>query len=178
VADENADNRVTLSKGKTGGYLELPDSNCRVRLTHEVLSEADLSPRENSVRPEIPETKETSKRVSNFQNDHPLERLRLLLIERFDDEELRTLCFGPTVDYDSLQGSGKDSKVRELITYFDRRRDLCTLLRLLKCRRLDVYEDIPEQVKEWVEKNSCRSKAGSSKSREPSRWRREGISRV
>jgi Effector-associated domain 7 len=42
-------------------------------------------------------------------------------MDRFNDSELRTLCFNLGVDYDVLQGSGKSDKARELIIYLDRR---------------------------------------------------------
>ena len=38
--------------------------------------------------------------------------LRLKIVEHFDDEELRTLCFDTDVDYDNLRGQGKEAKAR------------------------------------------------------------------
>jgi hypothetical protein len=48
-------------------------------------------------------------------------KLRELLTNHFDDEELRTLCFDLGIDYDDLRGEGKASKARELVTYLERR---------------------------------------------------------
>ena len=47
--------------------------------------------------------------------------LRPILVDRFDLEELRTLCFDLGVDYDSLRGEGKEAKARELVGYIERR---------------------------------------------------------
>ena len=44
-----------------------------------------------------------------------------ILTRRFDEEELRTLCYYLEIDYDSLRGEGKAAKARELIAYLDRR---------------------------------------------------------
>lgn len=58
---------------------------------------------------------------------------RQQLLATFDEGELRTLCFDLGVDYESLPGSSKSDKGRELISYFLRRRDLAPLL--AACRR-------------------------------------------
>lgn len=42
------------------------------------------------------------------------------LMEAFDLEELRTLCFDLVIDYDSLRGEGKEAKARELILFAQR----------------------------------------------------------
>lgn len=50
--------------------------------------------------------------------------LLLLLTRGFNEEELKTLAFELSVDYDSLPAAGKSGKARELISYFDRRAQL------------------------------------------------------
>jgi hypothetical protein len=50
-----------------------------------------------------------------------LSRLRQILVERFSDGELRTLCFDLGVDYDILPGDNKADKARELVAYLDHR---------------------------------------------------------
>ena len=50
-----------------------------------------------------------------------LSTLRQLLVERFNDQELRDLCFELDVDYDSLPGDGKADKARELLLFLERR---------------------------------------------------------
>ncbi len=46
--------------------------------------------------------------------------LRRMLVERFNLEELRTLCQDLQIDYDSLPGEGKEAKARELVAYCER----------------------------------------------------------
>ena len=48
-------------------------------------------------------------------------QLRRLLVDYFDYEELRTLCFDLDLDYEFLPGEGKGAKVRELVAYMQRR---------------------------------------------------------
>lgn len=49
--------------------------------------------------------------------------LRRLLLDAFDYEELRTLCFDLSLDFDALngEGKGKAAKVREIILHMQRR---------------------------------------------------------
>ncbi len=49
------------------------------------------------------------------------EQLRKQLNASFDIEEFKALCADLGVDYDSLVGEGKSAKVRELVSYHDRR---------------------------------------------------------
>jgi hypothetical protein len=59
--------------------------------------------------------------------------LRLQIVEHFDDEELRTLCFDTDVDYDNLRGQGKEAKARELIDFMQRQGRLGDLINA--CRK-------------------------------------------
>lgn len=54
-------------------------------------------------------------------------RLYAALVQLFDLEELRMLCFRLNVDYESLGGGGKEAKARELIAYLSRRGRLSEL---------------------------------------------------
>lgn len=56
-----------------------------------------------------------------------LTRLRELLTTRFDEGELRTLCFDLGIDYDDLPGAGKADKARELVSYCARHARLADL---------------------------------------------------
>jgi hypothetical protein len=56
------------------------------------------------------------------------------LIDHFNEEELRDLCFHLDVDYDDLPGAGKAGKARELVTYHERRGTLPALVEV--CRQL------------------------------------------
>jgi len=47
-----------------------------------------------------------------------LTNLRLKIVELLNDKELCTLCFDTDVDYDNLRGRGKETRVRELIDYW------------------------------------------------------------
>jgi hypothetical protein len=47
-------------------------------------------------------------------------RLYTVLVNYFDELELRDLCFRLGIDYDSLGGEGKRGKARELIVYLER----------------------------------------------------------
>ncbi len=51
-------------------------------------------------------------------------QLRQSLVESFDDNELRDLCFDLRIDYESLSGEGKSAKARELVTYCERHKRL------------------------------------------------------
>jgi hypothetical protein len=44
-------------------------------------------------------------------------RLRDILISYFNEEELRDIAFDLNIDYESLSGSGKGAKAREMIVY-------------------------------------------------------------
>ena len=50
-----------------------------------------------------------------------LTELRKILTNRFNESELRDLCFDLGLDYDDLPGAGKKDKARELVAYYHRR---------------------------------------------------------
>jgi hypothetical protein len=63
--------------------------------------------------------------------------LRQALTRHFNEEELSTLCFDLGIDYESLEGKGKEAKARELIAYYERRgltRELEAKVRALRPR--------------------------------------------
>ena len=68
----------------------------------------------------------------------PRAALREKLIRHLNDSELRALCDDLAVDYESLPGSGKADKARELIAYLERRLRLGDLLSLLRSQRPEV----------------------------------------
>ncbi|MFN2134869.1 MAG: trypsin-like peptidase domain-containing protein [Candidatus Promineifilaceae bacterium] len=61
-----------------------------------------------------------------------------LLDQHFNQEELRTLCFTLEVDYDSLGGSGKSAKARELVLYLNRRNQIGKLEPAVQGMRPDI----------------------------------------
>ena len=56
-----------------------------------------------------------------------LARLRQDLLDRFNDQELRDLCFDLGIEYDDLPPGGRADKARELVAYCERRRSLAEL---------------------------------------------------
>ena len=76
-----------------------------------------------------------------------LTQLRQLLVKRFSDSELHTLCFDLGVEYDDLPGSGRADKARELVTYMDQHDRLADLMRVGRRSRPDVpwpeLNDVP-----------------------------------
>lgn len=54
--------------------------------------------------------------------------LRRLLVDSFNDGELRDLCFDLGIDYDDLPGQAKSDKARELVAYANRRARSADLL--------------------------------------------------
>jgi hypothetical protein len=64
-----------------------------------------------------------------------LAELRRFIIERYDLEELRTLCFDLGVDYDSLGGEGKAARARELVALMGRQGRLDDLVAALQASR-------------------------------------------
>jgi len=74
--------------------------------------------------------------------------LHQVLMDHFDLEELRTLCFCIHVDYEGLPGEGKIAKARELVSYMERHnrlRELATMLgyRAGKSSVFDVLPPVP-----------------------------------
>jgi len=81
------------------------------------------------------------------RTDVQLSKLRLIFDERFNEGELRTFCFDlDGVDYDSLPGSGKGEKARELVDFFKRRDKIPNLVKTLIQKRPDIsIDDITSQ---------------------------------
>ncbi len=67
-----------------------------------------------------------------------LTNLRQILTTRFNDGELRSLCFDLGVDYESLPGEGKADKARELVAYCERHERIPELIRNLIQLRPDL----------------------------------------
>ena len=77
-----------------------------------------------------------------------LVKLHQRLCKRFDEGELRTLCFHLGIDYDALPGEGKESRARELITYLDRRDRVLALIEAGCQLRPDIsWDDILKTTK-------------------------------
>ena len=61
--------------------------------------------------------------------------LRRALVNYFDLEELRTLCFDLGVDFDDLKGNGKGAKARELVAFWQHQGDLTPLAMAIRKER-------------------------------------------
>ena len=67
-----------------------------------------------------------------------LRKIRQIFATRYNESELRSLCFDLGMDYTTLPGKGREDKVIELITYFNRRKQIRELIRLGKQQRPDI----------------------------------------
>lgn len=67
--------------------------------------------------------------VPNRSEDGLLLEIHKILDQRFNDEELRTLCVYLNVDYDNLHGHNKSGKARELILHLKRRNKIYKLVK-------------------------------------------------
>lgn len=61
-----------------------------------------------------------------------------VLANRFDLEELKTLCFRLGVNFDTLRGEGLDGKARELTAFFQRRQQIAQLVAAIRQYRPDI----------------------------------------
>jgi hypothetical protein len=82
--------------------------------------------------------KRLHKRGTHYAVDEPLTELRQILAKRFDESELRTLCFELGEDYENLPPEGKAGKARELISYLERRSRIHELVETGKRLRPDI----------------------------------------
>lgn len=73
-------------------------------------------------------------------------QLRHILATRFDESDLRTLCFDLGVSYDALPGQGTGNKARELVAYLERRNRLAELVRVGRQLRPDIHWSSALQV--------------------------------
>ncbi|MCB9006993.1 MAG: hypothetical protein H6656_06460 [Ardenticatenaceae bacterium] len=68
-------------------------------------------------------------------DNHPLTSLKQIhqqILQHFNEEELRTLCFQVGVEYDDLGGRGKAANARELVQWAQRNNRLSDLMALIK----------------------------------------------
>lgn len=61
-----------------------------------------------------------------------------ILANRFDMEELKTLCFRLGINFDSLRGEGLEGKSREMVAYFQRRQQIPRLVNAIQQYRPDI----------------------------------------
>jgi hypothetical protein len=65
-------------------------------------------------------------------------QIQTILANRFDLEEIKTLCFRLGINFDSLRGEGLEGKSRELVAYFQRRRQIPLLVQAVQQYRPDI----------------------------------------
>lgn len=64
------------------------------------------------------------------------------LIDRhFDNDELKTLCFALSVDYDNLEAAGKSGKIRELIEWCERNLQVAMLIEWCQQLRPEAFKN-------------------------------------
>jgi DNA-binding LacI/PurR family transcriptional regulator len=73
-------------------------------------------------------------------------KLHKILDERFNEDDLRDLCFNLGVKYDDLPREGAKNKARELIADLERRRQITDLICAGKEMRPDIDWDEPVRV--------------------------------
>ncbi len=66
------------------------------------------------------------------------QKLHHVLIDRFNIEELRTLCLYLDIDYENLSGEGKSAMARELITYVERNGKVDLLINEIRNQRGNI----------------------------------------
>lgn len=73
------------------------------------------------------------------------------LVASFDENELRDLCYIRGIDYESLVGTGKSGKARELVSYCYRRGTMHNLVESCRALRPSVlcqtrsHQTLPHQ---------------------------------
>jgi hypothetical protein len=76
-----------------------------------------------------------------------LTELHTSLARRFNQGELRTLCFNLGVEYEDLPAEGRADKARELVEYLKRRQQISDLVRLCRHQRPDIaWDDVPASL--------------------------------
>jgi hypothetical protein len=79
----------------------------------------------------------TSAARAEMPHQRSRRELRLLLESRFNDDELRTLCFDLGVDYENIPGETKAAKAMAIIAYFERMHRSEELMRCVRDLRPD-----------------------------------------
>lgn len=90
--------------------------------------------------------------------DWSYRELHKVLVENFDEQELKTICFYLDVDFENLSGEGKTNKARELIQHIDR-------VNLIPDLKKEILKQRPHIL------GSGDSKVASSSKKELIEWR-------
>ena len=90
------------------------------------------------------ETNISSYKLNPSVSIETLRKLFQFMLDAFNEEDLRKLCFLLAVEYDSLPGRAKSAKTQELISYVDRNGRLDELIEIIKEERPDRHLDLPD----------------------------------
>lgn len=76
----------------------------------------------------------------------PIDQQRLveaydILVKRLGERDLHALCFRMGLEFDDLGGAGKTDKLRELLTFLDRRERIADLIKAGQAERPDILWD-------------------------------------
>lgn len=75
--------------------------------------------------------------ISDLSRNY-LTYIRNILIERFDEGEIRTLIMDLGIDYEVIPGKDKSELARELVTYLERRNQIQNLVQIARVQRPDI----------------------------------------
>jgi hypothetical protein len=98
-------------------------------------------PKNDPAEPHLQQGEAARLRIVNNENlyDHKnLIRLRNILEEHYNIEELKTVCSDLGIDYENLGGEGKAGKARELINYLKRHQRMADLIELGLATRPEI----------------------------------------
>jgi hypothetical protein len=82
---------------------------------------------QNALRKALTMVQEETQATETAVQEYNLERLEALMDEKFNVEELRSLCLALSVDYDNLGGGNKRGKIRELVLLMNRTRPIARI---------------------------------------------------
>lgn len=107
---------------------------------NELLAVAKKLNEEINSKPSITLYNSSGEEQFQEHTDIHIDRSKLLQLikQYYNFAEFRDLCFELKVDYEDLAGSNKSSKVRELITYLERRNRLHDLVQIGRKMRPDI----------------------------------------
>lgn len=118
---------------RKGECMIIKETPAYVRAVRKITSK-----KSNTIKTKVSEEQSKNEQEQPiFRNDFLIELFQIL-DEKFDEEELRTLCFYLDVDYSNLPSDGKINKARELLKHLDRRNLLLELLEAGKQLRPDI----------------------------------------
>lgn len=120
-------------------------------LSHDLMAQV---PKSNNLAPE------TIGKFFSSQGERS--QLRQLLVQNFNVDEFRTLCFDLGIDYDDLPGETLGAKARELLLYCERHDLVNQLLEICRQERVNIswpksqeskaelFKDQTQPPQEWV----------------------------